>query len=378
MSNERLPTPIPASNTGNSGTGLENLPNGIVKVENGIAGNLTVGTNLQIDNNVLKTVSKPAFAQISDTTMGEQSMLIFGNVAIGTDALNETMAGFGGNTAVGDSALKSITIGAVNTGIGTLSLTSNQSGFGNTSVGGRSLQLTNGSFNTAIGVLAGGADIAGTGNTFLGSNACSDTMSGYFSGSYCNYLGNNTRFSSNMPYNETVLTANTTGKGSNTAIIKASNGLYFNPVALAQVSFSGTFNTPMYSYENIPIPLSLGSTYINATNNVEIMPYFPLGQIRLFKEGYYKLTFTGYFTTSTPAEIQIKLMITGLSYIGPLISFGVDTGFKGTISFPYIIRHAGDSIMGTLPIYTYTTNEFNPSISIDISANVIIEYLGSF
>jgi hypothetical protein len=373
ISNERLPIPIPASNTGNSGTGLENLPNGIVKVENGIAGNLTVGTNLQIDNNVLKTVSKPAFAQISDTTMGDQTMLMIGNVAVGTDALNETMSGFGGNTAIGDSALKNITYGGANTAIGAHSLIGNLSGFRNTSVGARSLELTNGADNTAIGVLAGGADIAGTSNTFVGQGACGDIMYGYFSGSFCNYLGNNTRFSSNMPSNETVLTANTTGKGSNTAIIKASNGLYFNPVVLTQLSFSGAFNTPTYINENIPFPLTLG---INATNNVDIMPYFPLGQIRLFKEGYYKLTFTGYFTTSTPAEIQIKLICQNTYGFSQLTSFGVDTGFKGTISFPFIIIHT-TGIMG-IPIYTYTTNEFNPSISIDININVIIEYLGSF
>jgi len=370
MSNEGLPIPIPASIIG--GSGLENLSNGIVKVENGIAGNITVGTNLEIDNNVLQTIDKPAFAQISDTTMGDKSMLFIGNVAIGTDALNETMAGFGGNTAVGDSALKSITVGAVNTGIGARSLMSNQSGLGNTSVGGRSLELTNGSNNTALGLLAGGTDIAGNGNTFLGQGACGNIAFGNFSGSFCNYLGCNTVQSSQIPLNENVFTANTTGKGTNTAIIKALNGLYFNPVVLAQASFNGVFNTPTNSTQILPFSLSLGH---NTNNNIEIISTPPSGPIRLLKDGYYKLTFSGYFTTPTPAEIQIKLMSYNANSYTQLISFGVDTGFKGTITFSYIVIHGTG--MNT-PTYVYTTNEYNPSVSINISINVIIEYMGMF
>jgi hypothetical protein len=78
-----------------------------------------------------------------------------------------------GNTAIGSSALTSLTTGTDNTASGTTALASNTSGAGNTASGLQALtHNTTGNDNTAFGVAAGAnGNMTGSLNTFIGAFA---------------------------------------------------------------------------------------------------------------------------------------------------------------------------------------------------------------
>jgi hypothetical protein len=124
------------------------------------------------------------------------------NLVIGSNAMQGAASGFGGNTAVGISALNVNTSGYANTAfgrntlaanltgrannaIGMGALTSNTTGINNTADGNDALYLnTSGQANTALGRWAGystvgnattNANISGNNNTFIGSYAMPGT-----------------------------------------------------------------------------------------------------------------------------------------------------------------------------------------------------------
>ncbi len=91
------------------------------------------------------------------------------NTAIGAGALSVNTADF--NTATGAAALWSNTSGAANTANGFAALFSNTSGDANTAVGFGALQNNNGLANTAIGVSALRNSTTGSFNVALGNGA---------------------------------------------------------------------------------------------------------------------------------------------------------------------------------------------------------------
>src|SRR5216683_1450403 len=71
----------------------------------------------------------------------------FNNTFIGKQAGNFFMSGFGGNTAMGASALQNNTTGAFNTAMGATALLSNTTGFDNTAIGLDALHSNTTGFN---------------------------------------------------------------------------------------------------------------------------------------------------------------------------------------------------------------------------------------
>lgn len=94
------------------------------------------------------------------------------NFFAGVNAGNFTMTGFGGNTAVGHSALTSNTSGGSNTAVGVSALDRNTSGGSNTAVGVDALfSNTSGVQNTAVGRAALFSNTTGYTNTAIGSGS---------------------------------------------------------------------------------------------------------------------------------------------------------------------------------------------------------------
>ena len=84
-----------------------------------------------------------------------------------------------GNTALGDTALDSVTTGNYNTAIGENSLTANTEGGTNTAVGSRSLdENTTGGSNTAVGQGALNANTTASNNTSVGQGSMAANTTG--------------------------------------------------------------------------------------------------------------------------------------------------------------------------------------------------------
>jgi trimeric autotransporter adhesin len=105
------------------------------------------------------------------------------NVAIGKNALSNTITGFQANyiTAVGFEALKNDTWGYFNTGIGSSALFTNTTGLANTAVGSNALYSnTTANYNTAVGTSALRLNTTGESNTATGNSALENTTTGIF------------------------------------------------------------------------------------------------------------------------------------------------------------------------------------------------------
>ncbi|MCB2218966.1 MAG: fibrobacter succinogenes major paralogous domain-containing protein [Bacteroidetes bacterium] len=101
------------------------------------------------------------------------------NVFIGTNSgVNFTFSGNGGNSALGNSALFSITSGWENTAVGLSALAGITIGNRNVAIGaGANETNQEGSYNTMIGYKAG-ANSSASGNVFIGANAGFNESSG--------------------------------------------------------------------------------------------------------------------------------------------------------------------------------------------------------
>ena len=94
---------------------------------------------------------------------------IFGNTAVGTNALSNTTFNGPNNTAVGINAMRSNFNGANNVAVGLNALRNNGNGSGNVILGaGAGRAMTTGGDNTAVGVNAGQNLTVGSRNVFLG------------------------------------------------------------------------------------------------------------------------------------------------------------------------------------------------------------------
>jgi hypothetical protein len=176
---------------------------------------------------------------------------------------NTTMTG-AGNTASGENALSSDTIGMRNSAAGAFALSQNAVGSGNTASGYEALgsnvgdDAGDGSYNVAMGSGAlynnngaGGEGFNGSFNTAIGANAASsNTAGGYNTASGYEALQQNTTGSNNTASGVYALWSNSTGI-SNTA-----DGMY----ALRSNS-TGSYNTAVGYLADVP----LGSNLSNAT-----------------------------------------------------------------------------------------------------------------
>ena len=130
---------------------------------------------------------------VNELTIGKGNNSVYGNTAIGENALVINVYG-GQNTAIGYYSLSSNTNGVRNTAIGYNALAFNTYGGGNTAIGHNALinneggsfntaigrssfrQLVNGGWNTALGHGAGTNVISGLYNVIIGGNAGNEDM----------------------------------------------------------------------------------------------------------------------------------------------------------------------------------------------------------
>lgn len=155
-----------------------------------------------------------------------------------------------GNTAYGNGALNSNTVGTNNSAFGFQALFSNSSGQGNTATGSQSLfNNTTASGNTADGYLALFSNTTGAANTATGLQALNfNTV-----GNENTATGNNALFA-NSTGNDNTATGASAGRGNTTGAFNTVTGataLYFNT--------TGSFNTADGSFA---LNLSTGSNNI--------------------------------------------------------------------------------------------------------------------
>jgi hypothetical protein len=135
----------------------------------------------------------------SSTNIGNSNISDSGTlVTISTDALiNGVTVGRGGsndisNTAVGNKALQSQTLGGKSTAIGVEALTNSTSGHANVGVGFQALfNITTGEYNLGVGAGAGSGIITGDYNNIIGNNLVFDPSGNSFDGSYALSIGKN-------------------------------------------------------------------------------------------------------------------------------------------------------------------------------------------
>ena len=198
-------------------------------------------------------MATPALAQqlISNPVISDY----MANTAMGSGALANVLPAEAGchNTASGDEALYSDTIGSYNTATGFSSLWSNTTGSNNTAAGYESLYFNStGSNNTASGYQALYT------NTIGGNN----TASGYQA------LMANTTGSNNTAFGNQALNYNTTGLGN---AAQGANALYSNTIGVRNL---GIGNNALYANStgsyNIALGFDAGYNVVNGSYNIEI------------------------------------------------------------------------------------------------------------
>ena len=242
MSREQLTRPTPVA----SGLTLVNINSGIMTVYNNAIAALNISDNLDLDGtNTLNIVDNPTFGIIQDTNL---TQLDTNNVGMGTGALNFITNSAAANTAVGNSALSSLTIGGGNTALGYLA--------------GSNLQNSP-TLNTALGNTFIGA-LAGVYGWYINPEAIPLNY-----GSLGTYIGSFSSPSSDDAVNEAVIGTNRQGLGSGTTTI--GNGqvdmgtLTTNP-GLERFTFNASY-TPNTTYE----PVHIATTY--GLGNVHLLAH---------------------------------------------------------------------------------------------------------
>ena len=145
-----------------------------------------------------------------------------GDVFIGIEAGKQTTAG--GNTIIGNTAMKVNTSGYNNTSIGFSSLFQNTTGFANVAIGLQSLYSnTTGSNNTAFGLQSLFNLSSGNGNFAMGNSSGQLIASGAAMTSSTNslFIGRATRANANGETNQIVIGDSAVGLGSNSITLGA-------------------------------------------------------------------------------------------------------------------------------------------------------------
>jgi hypothetical protein len=123
----------------------------------------SAGTVFQGGTRLLYTLGPSSASVFLGPFAGNFTINGTGNTAVGDSALRSDTIG-GGNTATGASALQANTTGNFNTADGYAALTSNVGGSSNTAVGAGALAFSTGSGNIGIGNGGGGALTTGSNN----------------------------------------------------------------------------------------------------------------------------------------------------------------------------------------------------------------------
>ena len=211
----------------------------------------------------------------------------------------------GRNTAEGDSALFSLTMGFDNTAIGFDALYSNTTGNDNTAVGFEALVFnTTGFANTANGVDALLSNTTGGSNTATGFEA----------------LENNTTGNDNTADGVNALFSNTTG-GSNTA--SGVGALNFNTTGFFNTAIGdgALFNNTTGS-GNIALGLSAGVNLTTGNNNIDIGNEGVAGEakhIRVGTKGTHTHTFIAGISGATVAG-GVGVIIDTNGHLGTVVS----------------------------------------------------------
>lgn len=180
--------PVSAAQTGVvNNTALQEL-GGVDKTINGVRvgrGNISdpLSENTAIGYQTLQSVIHTTGSTgYYNTAIGDSALKSlttgYANDAFGNDTLNLCTTGTY-NTAMGSNALSNLTTGAQNLAIGTFALLNNITGERNVAVGVSALMNNTGSYNTAIGTRAGG-NVSSTGeqNIIIGYQAGMNISSG--------------------------------------------------------------------------------------------------------------------------------------------------------------------------------------------------------
>jgi hypothetical protein len=170
--------------------------------------------------------------------MGRQSMQAnttgSHNVAVGRCSLKANTTA-NSNVAIGTESLDVNTTGADNTAVGTNSLGAHTTGANNAALGsGSGSGITTGSSNSTFGGTAGRQITTGGNNTSIGREAGLVLTTG----SYNIALGANSTHSGTGVAREIVIAYDETGKGSDTAFLDGSSGVFnkANATAWSQTS----------------------------------------------------------------------------------------------------------------------------------------------
>lgn len=188
---------------------------------------------------------------ISNNSLGSLSLRHnttgYQNNCIGFNAMYTNTTGYQ-NNCMGDGALKTNLSGIGNIAIGTSSMYVNSTTSWNVAIGGYSLFNNVASYNTAIGNTALYSITSGASNTAIGYNAgryiTGGATANQTSGTSV-YLGRDTKASASGNANEIVIGYNTTGSGSNSVtlgstavtktILQGSVGVGVTPTSPMQV-----------------------------------------------------------------------------------------------------------------------------------------------
>jgi hypothetical protein len=166
-------------------------------------------------------------------TNGTTKMFISssGNVGIGTTSPSQRLSVFGkinlddgaSSVCVGSGAGTNITVGGGNSFIGVNAGLNNTTGSNNSFVGNNTgFNNTSGSNNSFFGQSAGFNNTTGSNNTFIGAVAGVYIADGIGANTIPNnsvFLGSNTKASASNQTNQIVIGHDTTGLGSNTAVL---------------------------------------------------------------------------------------------------------------------------------------------------------------
>jgi len=307
---ESLKGNAPASgNTGlnNTALGYQTLFNNSSASNNTAVGlyalnqNTTSGRNTAVGSNALysQSFSNSNIAWSSENVAIGDSALYSNqptaisngnqNTAVGNRALRTNTIGWQ-NTAMGNLSLFSNTIGQLNTANGWASLYKNDEGYYNTALGAMAMYYnTTGGYNVGVGTVSLHHNLTGSGNTAVGQQAGLGTMGNSFS--------NNTIIGYQSGYNLTTGSNNVfLGNQAGYNVTSGSNKLYIANSNVDPPLIYGDFSTG-----NIGLGTSAPSSKLEVCGNVRV-----IGTI----------VASGTITTSAiscPSDLRYKKNITPLT-----------------------------------------------------------------
>jgi hypothetical protein len=243
------------------------------------------------------------------------------------------------NTAEGDDALFSLTIGKENTAIGFEALYSNTTGDSNTATGFLALlSNTTGVNNTAIGTQALVSNTTGVSSAATGAGALASNTTGSentATGAFALYI--NTEGSTNTANGFAALNTNTTGS--------------YNTATGHQALFSNTTGS-----NNIAVGYNAGSNLTTGSNNIDIGNLGVAGEantIRIGTQGTQRKAFIAGISATAVSGRQVMVSSTGQLGVAPS-----SVRFKEEIKQ---MDRASEAILALKPVSFRYKKEIDPT-----------------